>query len=173
MGDLSIFYCLFQFLSSALLSSYWENPPCSWLGILHDISFEDIVNCAAWLFSFSECLVCQKVNDFCMFNLYHILPIELTDIIVLRAVFLISRIILPLIRKKNEFSFLWLCFLLGIVGYFWSTRVEGVEAGNSVGMAVGTVGKALQEKTSMNQFDFIPTGKYIGLGSLRTNPSLH
>lgn len=53
-------------------------------------------------------------------------------------------------------------------------RVKGAEVGNRVQTAVGTIVKALQKMTFVNQLSFISGyRKYAALGSLGTNPNLH
>ena len=68
---------------------------------------------------------------------------------------------------------MWVCFFLQIVGAFglqgwrerkWRTGLDGCGYG----------GDSLQERTSVNQLNFLPEDRgYIGLGSLGTSPNLH
>lgn len=54
----------------------------------------------------------------------------------------------------------------------WPMRVEGAETGDRVQTAMHTMEKALLEMTSVHQLSFIlENRKYIGLGSLGTNPN--
>ena len=56
----------------------------------------------------------------------------------------------------------------------WFMRVERADLGKWVPTTVGLTEKALWRMTSVNQLSFIPEyRKYIGLGTLGTNPNLH